>query len=147
LLEVVNGKVALEDAIWTDPTTKLAFLPTVVQSRVAHTDEILASDQVKTLFERLREKYQYVVVDLSPLAPVVDVRTTAHLVDSYVFVVEWGRTKTEVVEHAINASRTVYENLLGAVLNKVQIDTLARYEGHGGTYYRNKYYSRYGYTD
>ncbi len=147
LLEVVGGKLSLDEAVWTDPATKLAFLPTVVRSRVAHTDEILASEQTKALFEQLRERYQYVIVDLSPLAPVVDVRTTSHLVDSYVFVVEWGRTKRDVVEHAISGSRTVYENLLGAVLNKVQIDTLARYEGHGGNYYRNKYYTRYGYTD
>ena len=53
------------------------------------------------LFEQLREKYDYIVVDLPPLAPVVDVRAATHLVDSFVFVVEWGRTKIDVVQHAL----------------------------------------------
>ena len=47
------------------------------------------------------KSYDYVVVDLSPLAPIVDVRATTHLVDSYIFVIEWGRTKIDVVKHAL----------------------------------------------
>ena len=68
---------------------------------------------MKRLFARLREKYDYVIVDLSPLAPVVDVRAATHLVDSYLFVVEWGKTKIDVVESALNSARGVYDNLLG----------------------------------
>ena len=41
------------------------------------------------------------LVDLSPLAQVVDVRSATSLVDSFVFVVEWGRTKIDVVEHVL----------------------------------------------
>ena len=48
----------------------------VLKSRLLHTSEILASDARKTLFEQLRETFDYVIVDLSPLAPVVDVRAT-----------------------------------------------------------------------
>jgi succinoglycan biosynthesis transport protein ExoP len=146
-LEVVSGKVSLEEAIWTDPVTKLAFLPCVVESRVAHSSEILGSAATKKLFDQLREKYDYVIVDLSPLAPVVDVRATTNLVDSYVFVIEWGRTKIDVVEHALNTTRGVYDNLLGVVLNKADINVLSRYESYRGKYYYNRYYSRYGYTD
>ena len=146
-LEVVSGKASLEEAIWTDPVTKLAFLPCVVESRVAHSSEILGSAATKKLFDQLREMYDYVVVDLSPLAPVVDVRATTNLVDSYVFVIEWGRTKIDVVEHALNVTRGVYDNLLGVVLNKADINVLSRYESYRGKYYYNRYYSRYGYTD
>jgi len=146
-LEVVSGKASFEEAIWTDPVTKLAFLPCVVESRVAHSSEILGSTASKKLFDQLREKYDYVVVDLSPLAPVVDVRATTGLVDSYVFVIEWGRTKIDVVEHALNTTRGVYDNLLGVVLNKADINVLSRYESYRGKYYYNRYYSRYGYTD
>jgi succinoglycan biosynthesis transport protein ExoP len=147
LIEVLSGRAALEDVTWTDPSTKLTFLPCVLKSRVAHTSEILASAATEKLFDRLREAYDYVVVDLSPLAPVVDVRTTSNLVDSYVFVIEWGRTKIDVVEHALGAARGVYDNLLGVVLNKADINVLSRYESYRGKYYYNRYYARYGYTD
>ena len=69
---------------------------------------------MKRLFVRLRESYDYVIVDLSPIVPVVDVRATTHLVDSYVFVVEWGKTKIDVAEHALNSARGVYDNLVGS---------------------------------
>ena len=102
---------------------------------------------MKTLVEGLREVYDFVVFDLPPLEPVVDVRVTTNLVDSYIFVVEWGRTKIELVQHALTTTRGIYENLLGVVLNKANIDVLNRYESHRGNYYYKRYYSRYGYTE
>jgi succinoglycan biosynthesis transport protein ExoP len=78
---------------------------------------------------------------------VVDVRATSNFVDSYIFVIEWGRTKIDVVEHALGAARGVYDNLLGVVLNKADINVLSRYESYRGKYYHNRYYARYGYTD
>jgi polysaccharide biosynthesis transport protein len=147
IIEVLAGTVSLEQAIWTDPLTKLSFLPVARKQRLTHTSEILASDAAKQLFQRLRNSYDYVIVDLSPLAPVVDVRSTAQFIDFYVFVVEWGETKIDVVQHALTAARGVYENLLGIVLNKVDIQRLIRYDGHRGDYYYNRHYGRYGYTD
>ena len=76
--------------------------------------------ETKQLFESLNKLFDYVVIDLSPLAPVVDVRAITHLVDGFVFVVEWGRTKIDVVEHALHGARGVYENLLGVILNKAR---------------------------
>jgi len=146
-LEVVSGKKSIEEAVWKDSATNLAFLPAVFKFRLAHSHEILASEATKNLFDRLRNSYDYVIVDLSPLAPVVDVRATTHLVDSYLFVVEWGRTKIDVVEHALAGAHGVHENVLGVVLNKVNMKLLSRYEGNRASYYHNKYYARYGYVD
>jgi succinoglycan biosynthesis transport protein ExoP len=147
LLEVLANEVMIEDALCLDPETRLAFLPTVVNERMAHSCEVLACEAAKMLFERLRQSYEYIIVDLSPLAPVVDVRAMAHLVDSFVFVIEWGRTKIDVVEHALRMAPGVYDNLLGVVLNKANLNLLGRYESHRGDYYYNRYYARYGYVD
>jgi succinoglycan biosynthesis transport protein ExoP len=147
LLEVISGAATLEEVVWRDSTTGLSFLPTVVAARLAHSSDLLASDATKMVFEKLREAYDYVIVDLSPLAPVVDVRAMTHLVDSFLFVVEWGRSKIEVAELALGTANGVYENLLGVVLNKADMTRLGRYESHRGNYYHNRYYSRYGYTD
>lgn len=146
-LEVVSGKKSVEEAIWRDTATNLAFLPAVFKFRLPHSHEILASEATKNLFDRLRNSYDYIIVDLSPLAPVVDVRATTHLIDSYLLVIEWGRTKTDVVEYALAGARAVHENLLGSVLNKVNMKLLSRYEGNRASYYHNKYYARYGYVD
>jgi succinoglycan biosynthesis transport protein ExoP len=147
ILEVLAGTAALNEVLWKDAASGLRFLPAVVKSRLAHTHEILGATATKDFFQRLREHFDYVIVDMSPLAPVVDVRTATHLVDSFVFVVEWGRTKIDVAEHALGDAPGVYENLLGVVLNKADLSILSRYESYRGSYYYNKYYARYGYTD
>src|SRR5262249_54492143 len=71
ILDVIAGKAPLEDVVWTDPATKLTFLPAAAKARIAHTSEILGSEAMKRLFEKLRQSYDSVVVDFSPLAPVV----------------------------------------------------------------------------
>lgn len=147
LIDVTAGKVSLEEAIWKDPSTNLSFLPVVSKFRMANSSEVLSSTSVKKLFEQLREKYEYIIVDLPPLEPIVDVRAATHLVDSFVFVIEWGRTKIEVAQHALAHAPGVHDNLLGAVLNKVDMNVFPRYASHRDDMYNNKYYSRYGYTE
>jgi len=145
LLEVVSGKRQLDEVLWSEPTTGLAFLPTVMKrSRAAESSAILSSAALRTFFDKLRQKYECIVVDFSPIAPIIDVQSTAGLVDSYVFVVEWGRTNIDVAELALNKATVVQENLLGVVLNKVNFKTLGQYEGYRRDYYADKHYGQYG---
>jgi succinoglycan biosynthesis transport protein ExoP len=147
LLEVITEQALLEEVIWTEPSLNLTFLPAVVKSRMANSSEILYSAPMKKLIEQLREEYDYVVVDFPQLAPIVDVHGAAHLVDSFIFVIEWGRTKIDIVEHVLRHAPGVYENLVGVVLNKVDMNLFRRYSAHREGYYFNKHYARYGYTE
>ena len=140
LVEVAAGRKALNDTIWTDSTTGLTFLPTGPEStKLLHPNEILASVAVKSLIEKLRGEFEYVIVDFPPLAPVVDTRTTTSFIDSYVYVIEWGRTKIDVVEHTLSTAPEVFDRLLGVVLNKANMSVLHRYERYRTTYYYRKY--------
>jgi polysaccharide biosynthesis transport protein len=147
LIDVLAGEQRLDDTIWRDGPGGMAFLPALSRSRVFHTSEVLASEPTKKLFDDLRESYDYVVVDLPPLAPLIDVRATPHLIDGYFLIIEWGRTKIDVVQHALNTAPGVYEGLVGTILNKANMEFMSRYEAHRGKYYYNKHFARYGYTD
>jgi succinoglycan biosynthesis transport protein ExoP len=133
--DVVARRSSLEAAVWIDPATNLAFLPALVNSASPNPTEVLASETTKWLFEALQTRYDYVIVDLPPLAPVVDVRATTRLIDAYILVIEWGRTKVDAVQHALSYARDVQENIIGAVLNKVDMDAMSRYDGYGSSYY------------
>lgn len=135
LLEVLDGRVELEDAVRTDAITGLAFLPAVIRSPLAPSREVLASDSFRMLIERLREKFDNIIIDLPPLGPVTEVRATASLVDSYVYVIEWGRTSLIAVRQQMMAAPEVHDRLLGAVLNKVDINAFRRHEHHVVGYY------------
>jgi Mrp family chromosome partitioning ATPase len=125
----------------------MAFLPVASKARVASSSEVLSSSAMKRLFERLRHSYDYVIVDLPPLAPLADTRATTNLVDSYLLVVDWGRTSTAIVQHALSRAPRVYEKIVGAALNKVNMDALSLYDGSLGKYYHDEAYGRYGAPD
>ena len=141
LLEVLSGDAALHDVIWTDQSKKLSFLPAVATARIPHTAEIIGAEEMHVLFDRLRGAYDYVIVDLTPLVPIIDVRASEALVDYYVFVIEWGRTKIDLVQRSLKEAPGIYNKIIGAVLNKVDNTDLKRYEGYGG-YDHDQYYRR-----
>ena len=145
-VDVLAGRGSLENALWRDSGSGLHILPAGSTSKLMHTNEILGSDGVKKFFAQLREAYDYVIVDFAPLAPVVDTRTTTNFIDSYIYVIEWGRTKIDVAQHSLSAAPEVYDRVLGVVMNKADMGVLGRYERYRSNYYYRKYYSRYGYT-
>lgn len=148
LVDVVAKKIPFQQALVVDPVTNLSFLPTgSANSRLLHTNEILASKSMNELIAALKTQYDYIILDMPPMAPVVDVRVTSNYVESYVFVVQWGTTKTDVVKHNLKSAPEIFDRLLGVVLNKADTKLLARYESYQGKYYYSKYYARYGYTE
>jgi capsular exopolysaccharide synthesis family protein len=147
LVEVASGAYSLEDAIWRDPKTNLVLLPAVRRRAAAYSSEILSDQGMHRLFERLRATYDYVIVDLPPLVPLVDTRAAAPLIDSFILVVEWGQTKIDIVQHALRSAPSINESLIGAVLNKTNIKAMARYETYLSDYYDGSHYTRYGLSD
>jgi succinoglycan biosynthesis transport protein ExoP len=147
ILEVTAGRTTLKNALWTDQSTNLTFLPAVTNNPRICSFDILSADATEKLFEDLRSRYDYVLVDLAPLMPIVDTRATTAFVDCYVCVIEWGRTTSDAVKHAFRDAHSISENMLGIVLNKADINQLRRYYPTGENYYRNKHYGQYGFTE
>ncbi len=145
VLEVMTGAVSANEAVWVERETNLKFLPAVVQRSLPNSSEVLDSVAIKNLFVELRRNYDHIIVDLPPLVPVVDVRATSEWVDSYLFVIEWGRTYSDEVKQVLASAQQIYEKLIGVVLNKADIKLLSKYNSLN--YYDDQRYSRYGYTD
>ena len=71
---------------------------------------------MKGFFVQLRQRYEYVTLLRWTFA-----RQLISL------MLSMGKTKIDVAEHALNTARGVYDNLLGVVLNKVDLKALNRY--------------------
>jgi polysaccharide biosynthesis transport protein len=141
-VDVISGNSSLEEVVWKDPSTGLAFVP-AGHSPLVQSAAILGSTFTKQFFHQLRHSYDYILIDLSPLSPVVDVRGTSDYVDAHVLVVAWGKTKMRVVEHALQEAQNIRDNLLGVVLNKVDLAKIHKYDAHLKDYYNNKELRRY----
>jgi succinoglycan biosynthesis transport protein ExoP len=144
LAEIVRGKAALDDAIWTDIHTKMSFLPAAYNNEIHHPDEIFASDRMQSLIEELRRRYDYIVLDLPPITPFADIRALTRVVDSLVYIIEWGVTNRDAVQSALRAAIGVREKLLGCLLNKADMTKLSRYYRHEASDYYTRYRAHHG---
>jgi succinoglycan biosynthesis transport protein ExoP len=143
LMELLTGRIDLQQALGRERATGLTLLPLVLDEQIVHADEILSSQAFRNLIDQLRQRYDYVIMDLPPIAPVVDVRATVPVVDSLVFVVEWGSTKIKTVQRHLMTEPELHDRLLGVVLNKANLKVLERFEDPG--LYQNGYSVNHGY--
>jgi succinoglycan biosynthesis transport protein ExoP len=146
ITDVISGARSLEETVWKDPVTNLFFLP-AVQTAPLFASEALGSETLKRLIDRLRESFDFVIVDLPPLVPIVDARAAAHLVDCMILVIEWGRTGIDVVRHALDTAPDLHQAIIGAALNKTKMDRLFKYDVQHKGMYKDKYYAKYAYLE
>jgi polysaccharide biosynthesis transport protein len=139
LLDMVADQKSFEDVVITDSEHKFDFLPASTRTRASNSSDILTSPTMKNLLKTAKSNYEYVLVDLPPILPVVDVKAAAHLFDAFLLVVEWGATSTDEVIKAMAASPILSERLLGAVLNKADEVVMRRFEGYSDRNYTGYY--------
>lgn len=98
--------------------------------------ELLSSERMRTLLREAQKEYAFAIVDSPPLLSVADSRILATLVEGVVLVVQGGVIPRELVQRAQFHVREVGGNVIGVVLNNVNVRADDYY------YYR---YSHYGY--
>jgi succinoglycan biosynthesis transport protein ExoP len=139
-LEILLEGRAAASVMLSDPDSGLKFLPAVVQRRIPHSSELLASAAMTRLLARAAGEFDYIVLDLPPLGPVVDARAIAPRVDGFIMVVEWGETSRKAVKDTLNAEPQITGRCLGVILNKVDASKMKLYQGYGSSdYYASRY--------
>jgi len=81
---------------------------------------LLASQSARDLFKRLKDEFDFIVVDTPPVLPVVDTHILAGLADGVILVVRARYTRREVFERGLESFQVT--NLRGAVVNDVNYD-------------------------
>ncbi len=99
--------------------------------------EILGSARMDFLFDRLKKMFEVLVVDSPPLLPASDALVLAPRMDGVLLVVKPGLLDREMVARSVDQLRNAKANLLGVVLNQVDVKREGYYK------YYHKYYTRY----
>lgn len=137
LVQVLSGEVTLDEVLKTDEATGLQVL--TAGSGAGNPPDLLRSDQMAQLVARLRNHYDFVVIDCPPFAPLTDSQIVSRLADKMLLVVRWGSTPVPVVQNTIKQIHRIGAPLVGSVLSQVNFSRHARY-GYGDYGY---HYSRY----
>jgi succinoglycan biosynthesis transport protein ExoP len=141
LSELLRGTAELKDVITKDPATKTYVIP--AGSMVPHSADLLMSQRMRDLIAELRGEFEYIVMDTSPLLPVVDALAVATVADKVLVIVEWGQTPRASISAAFKVLRPEAHRVAGIVLNKVDLNQLHGYSYATGYHYRStgKYFS------
>ena len=142
LVEVLDGKHPLEHVLRKEHASGLEILLSVVNRSSFNSAELLSSGPMSILLATLRKNYDYVILDLPPMGPVVDGQAIAPQLDAAILIVEWGKTPRQSVKTLLNSQQTLFHKCAGVVLNKVDAETIHRYDYDGSNYYG---YGKYNY--
>jgi len=128
----VSNQFGLTNALFDPDNLKLYIRSTPVDNLRLLTSgplppnpsELLGSDRMADVLHRLQDEFDMVILDTPPVASVADALVLAHRVDGVVLVVE-GSVRgmpRDVVQRAKNKLDQVKANILGVVLNKVDLE-------------------------
>jgi capsular exopolysaccharide synthesis family protein len=134
LSELLRGTAELTDVIDIDPVTNSCVIP--AGSIVPNPADLLMSAHMRDLIAQLRKLFDYIVLDTSPLLPVIDALALATMVDKILVIVEWSRTSRASIFEALKVLRPEAHRVAGIVLNKVDLNQLPGYGCRGDYYYR-----------
>lgn len=103
--------------------------------------ELLGSGRMGDILGQLGNHLDMIVLDTPPVLVVTDAAVLATRVDGVLIVVKPGKTKQAAFRQAIEQLNRVGANILGVVLNDVEVKS-SRYRY---SYYRNYYYTYQNY--
>lgn len=83
--------------------------------------------QIDTVVREATPSYDFVVVDLPPLASGPQVRMAAESLDGLLLVVEWGALDAELIQRSLNLCGSARTKFVGAVLNMADKFVIGRY--------------------
>ena len=132
LLQVSDG-LPWRQAIYKDEQTGLSILPAVSGASTDHTRDFLGSEAMSALLTQLRKEFDYVIIDLPPLGPVVDALVIMPWTDAFVFVVNWGKTPRRLIRSLLEREPVLASHIQGVVLNKVNFAELPNFSEPGGS--------------
>lgn len=140
LLEVLDDKVTLDEALIHDPDSQLCVLPL---KDVFSTESPFGSDAMDRLLSELRERFDVVVLDTSPVLPVVESRVLCQKADAVVLLVRWRKTPQKAAMMAAHLLQSMGVRIEGAALTRVDLKVQGR-SGYGDpTFYQSKFRSYY----
>ena len=140
LSHYLTGQAEIEDIIYETETE--GFYLSVAGPLSPDPTSLLDSDQFQKFIDKVREDYDYVIIDAPPLGVVIDAVIIGKYCDGAVLVIEQGVIKRKVVQDVIKQLKRGEVRILGAVLNKV-----AERIGAYGAYDYKYSYSYYGDSD
>ncbi|MGU3497926.1 polysaccharide biosynthesis tyrosine autokinase [Mycobacterium sp. C31M] len=122
---VLSGQTTLDQAL---QKTRFPGLTVLTSGAVPpNPSELLGSQSAKHLLAALREQFDYVIVDTTPLLAVTDAAILAACADGVLVMARYGQTRRDQLSHAVGNLRDVDAPLLGSVFTMLPSRGISSY--------------------
>ena len=121
--DVLRGEAEFADVVRPTPVSRLWIVPAGQWD--AHALQALAQDTVSKLFEGLRDQYDFVIIDSSPVLPVADTLSLGQHVDGVIFSILRDVSRYPTIQAAQQRLASVDICLLGTVVLGAKEDATA----------------------
>lgn len=116
--DVLMGHASLERATRPSGVRNLDVL--AAGGRIASPAELLSTHRIEEIYARLKERYQYVVIDTPPVTPATDAGVLAPAADGTLFVVRLEHSTKNLAKDAVKNLRELGANILGVFVTEVR---------------------------
>jgi capsular exopolysaccharide synthesis family protein len=138
LLSVISGRLTLEQSVYRHPEMKVDIL--MGERSQVNAADVFSSEAFRHLIDKVRDEYDYVIMDTPPVLVVPDSRVIGQHMDAIIYTVNWDRTTKTQVQEGLRQFQTVNLRVTGLVLSQIDPAGMRRY-GYGEKYGA---YSSYG---
>lgn len=139
LSDYLLSKVELVDVIYETTTENLSYIP--CGELLDNPVRLLCSDKMNKVREELIKSYDYVIYDMPAVTAAMDAEVIAVSVDATILVSTIGETSKKGLIDAANALTNVKANLIGTIINKMDMDQyISAHEAYD--YFQNERYMK-----
>lgn len=125
LCNLVSGQCSIQDVI---RETYVDNLYVITSGPIpTNPSEILASERMSELLADMKEIFDVIIIDSSPILGLSDGQILSTKCDGVYIVIQFGMTRRSDVQAAMKSLEQVQSNLLGSILNKAKLKPTDRY--------------------
>jgi succinoglycan biosynthesis transport protein ExoP len=136
LTNVLTGHLSLEQGIQRTPVSGLSLLSRGVCP--PNPSDLLSSSKMREIVKRMRESFDFIIIDSPPAIAVSDAAILSVLSDGVLLVFHGKKTTTAAARQVLERLDAIRAPVLGVILNSVNLDN------PDYAYYRTYYGSDYG---
>jgi capsular exopolysaccharide synthesis family protein len=144
MLDVFAEHPDIDALIRVDEGSGMHYIPS--KGGTANPQDLLSSQQMRTFLEKMRARYDLIVLDAPPVLAVSDPIILSHFVDTTIYLIRWETTPRPIVIGAVKMLRANGGDIAGVVLSRVNTRKHATYGYGDAGYYYGRYSNYYGYS-
>jgi polysaccharide biosynthesis transport protein len=118
LSDVLIGRVRIDAAIRPSGVRNLSVLGPGTQ--LVAPSELLSPHRLDSLFARLKEQFQYVIIDTPPVMPATDASVLGSRADGTLLVVRLEHSAKALTRQALRALQDLGGNVMGTFVTQVR---------------------------